>query len=113
VFHAHGAGTGGSVVFRRKLSRPQYLKVLGEQQSCIAAIEACASISDHSITALIGGTLILLAAMTRKAFFDDATLLRLDREPLAAKGRAAAVAYRGLPRRRPRLAVMKHATAVG
>jgi len=23
VFHAHGAGAGGSVVFRRKLSRPQ------------------------------------------------------------------------------------------
>jgi len=38
---------------------------------------------DHSITALIGGTLILLAAITRKALSDDATLLRLDRELLA------------------------------
>jgi len=42
---------------------------------------------DHSITALIGGTLILLAAMTREAFFDDARLLRLDRELLAERTR--------------------------
>ncbi|WP_245540932.1 hypothetical protein [Octadecabacter antarcticus] len=32
---------------------------------------------------MIGGTLILLAAITRKALSDDATLLRLDRELLA------------------------------
>jgi hypothetical protein len=36
---------------------------------------------------LIGGTLILLAAMTREAFFDDARLLRLDRELLAERTR--------------------------
>ena len=31
VFKAHGAGTDGSVVFRRKLSRAQLLKFMGEQ----------------------------------------------------------------------------------
>ncbi len=43
VFQAHGAGTDGSVVFRRKLSRAQLLKVMGEQPPCIVAMEACAS----------------------------------------------------------------------
>lgn len=42
---------------------------------------------DHSITALIGGTLILLVAMTREAFSDDARLLRFDRELLAERTR--------------------------
>jgi len=33
-----------------------------------------------AITALIGGTIALLAAVTRKAFTNDAMLARLDRE---------------------------------
>jgi transposase len=43
VFQAHGAGPDGSVVFRRKLSRAQLLKFMGEQPPCIVAMEACAS----------------------------------------------------------------------
>jgi hypothetical protein len=43
VFQAHGAGADGSVVFRRKLSRAQLLKFMGEQPPCIVAMEACAS----------------------------------------------------------------------
>jgi len=43
VFQAHGAGADGSVVFRRKLSRAQLLKFMGEQSPCIVAMEACAS----------------------------------------------------------------------
>lgn len=43
VFQAHGAGSGGSVVFRRKLARAQLLKFLGDQPSCVVAMEACAS----------------------------------------------------------------------
>jgi len=43
VFQAHGAGTDGSVVFRRKLLRAQVLKFLDEQPSCVVAMEACAS----------------------------------------------------------------------
>ena len=33
-----------------------------------------------AITALIGGTIALLASVTRKAFTNDAMLVRLDRE---------------------------------
>jgi transposase len=40
---AHGAGADGSVVFRRKLSRAQLLKFMGQQPPCIVAMEACAS----------------------------------------------------------------------
>jgi transposase len=43
VFQAHGAGADGSVIFRRKLSRAQLLKFMGDQPSCIVAMEACAS----------------------------------------------------------------------
>lgn len=43
VFQAHGAGADGSVVFRRKLSRAQLLKFMGEQPACVVAMEACAS----------------------------------------------------------------------
>jgi len=40
-----------------------------------------------AITALIGGTIALLAAVTRKAFTNDAMLARLDRELLAERDR--------------------------
>lgn len=43
VFQAHGAGADGSGAFRRKLSRAQLLKFMGEQPPCIVAMEACAS----------------------------------------------------------------------
>lgn len=43
VFQVHGAGTDGSVIFRRKLSRAQLLKFLSDQPSCVVAMEACAS----------------------------------------------------------------------
>ncbi len=43
VFRAHGAGAGGSVVFRRKLSRTQLPKFMAAQPPCVVAMEACAS----------------------------------------------------------------------
>ena len=43
VFQVHGAGSDGSVVFRRKLSRLQLLRFLAEQPPCMVAMEACAS----------------------------------------------------------------------
>ncbi len=43
VFQAHGAGSDGSVVFRRKLSRAQLLKFMAAQPPCVVAMEACAS----------------------------------------------------------------------
>ena len=43
IFQAHGAGADGSVIFRRKLSRAQLLKFMGEHPPCVVAMEACAS----------------------------------------------------------------------
>ena len=43
VFQLHGAAADGSVVFRKKLSRAQFLPFLAGQPSCTVAIEACAT----------------------------------------------------------------------
>jgi hypothetical protein len=54
--------------------------------------EVAAAFRDHgvtaAITALVGGTIALLAAVTRKAFTNDAMLARLDRELEAERDRA-------------------------
>jgi hypothetical protein len=53
--------------------------------------EVAQALRDHgltaAITALIGGTIALLAAVTRRAFTNDAMLARLDRELLAERDR--------------------------
>jgi len=53
--------------------------------------EVGAALRDHgitaAITALIGGTIALLAAVSRRAFTNDAMLSRLDRELLAERTR--------------------------
>ena len=53
--------------------------------------EVGTALRDHAftaaITALIGGTIALLASVTRKAFTNDAMLARLDRELLAERDR--------------------------
>ena len=55
------------------------------------AQEVAAALRDHgitaAITALIGGTIALLAAVSRRAFTNDAMLARLDRELLAERDR--------------------------
>lgn len=43
VFQAHGAAADGSVIFRKKLSRNQFLSFLAAQPRCIVAMEACAT----------------------------------------------------------------------
>lgn len=43
VFQVHGAETNGAVVFRKKLSRGQFLAFLASQQNCKVAMEACAT----------------------------------------------------------------------
>jgi len=43
VFQVHGAAADGSVLFRKKLSRPQFTRFMAEQPSCCVAMEACAS----------------------------------------------------------------------
>jgi transposase len=39
----HGAAADGSVVFRKKLSRPRLAAFLSELPRCVVAIEACAA----------------------------------------------------------------------
>jgi hypothetical protein len=55
------------------------------------AEEVARALRDHGITAaltaLIGGTLALVAAITRRAFTNDAMLARLDRELLIERDR--------------------------
>ena len=43
VFQVHGARADGSVAYRKKLSRSQFLPFLAEQPACIVAMEACAT----------------------------------------------------------------------
>lgn len=43
VFQVHGAAADGSVVFRKKLSRPQFARFMADQPPCVVAMEACAS----------------------------------------------------------------------
>jgi len=43
VFQVHGAAADGSVLFRRKLSRPQFARFVAEHRPCRVAMEACAS----------------------------------------------------------------------
>jgi transposase len=42
VFQLHGAAADGSVVFRKKLSRPQFARFMAQQPPCLVAMEACA-----------------------------------------------------------------------
>ena len=53
--------------------------------------EVARAFRDHGITAaltaLIGGTMALIAAITRKAFTNEALLDRLDRELIADRDR--------------------------
>ena len=41
VFQVHGAGTDGTVLFRKKLSRPQFQRFMSEHARCLVAMEAC------------------------------------------------------------------------
>jgi transposase len=42
VFQLHGAVADGSVVFRKKLSRPQFGRFMTDRAPCLVAMEACA-----------------------------------------------------------------------
>ena len=41
VFQLHGAAADGTVVFRKKLSRPQFQRFMADQAPCLVAMEAC------------------------------------------------------------------------
>ena len=42
VFQLHGAAADGTVLFRKKLSRPQFQRFIFEHARCLVAVEACA-----------------------------------------------------------------------
>ena len=41
VFQLHGASAAGTVLFRKKLSRPQFQRFMAEHPPCLVAMEAC------------------------------------------------------------------------
>ncbi|WP_366942772.1 hypothetical protein [uncultured Paracoccus sp.] len=41
VFQLHGAAADGTVLFRKKLSRPQFQRFIFEHPRCLVAMEAC------------------------------------------------------------------------
>ena len=41
VFQVHGAAADGRVLFRKKLSRAQFARFMGDVRPCIVAMEAC------------------------------------------------------------------------
>ena len=41
VFQLHGASAAGTVLFRKKLSRPQFQRFMSEHPRCVVAMEAC------------------------------------------------------------------------
>lgn len=43
VFQIHGAHADGSVAFRKKVNRAQFLSFLAQQPRCVVAMEACAT----------------------------------------------------------------------
>ena len=43
VFQLHGARDDGSVVFRKKLSRPHLIAFVSQHPKCVIAMEACAT----------------------------------------------------------------------
>ena len=43
VFQVNGANRSGAVLFRKKLSRPQFIKFMTAQPDCLVAMEACST----------------------------------------------------------------------
>lgn len=43
VFQVHGAASDGSIIFRKKLSRPQFCSFMTDMAPCLVAMEACAT----------------------------------------------------------------------
>jgi transposase len=41
VFQLHGGTADGTVVFRKKLSRPQFQRFMAEHPRCLVEMEAC------------------------------------------------------------------------
>jgi hypothetical protein len=53
VFQLHGAAADGSVMFRKKLSRPQFQRFMAEHPQCLVVMEACGG-AHHWARELVG-----------------------------------------------------------
>lgn len=58
IFHLHGAGHDGSVVFRKRLSLGQLLAFMSQVPQCVVAMEACATAHGISPTGERGTSVI-------------------------------------------------------
>lgn len=69
VFQVHGAATDGQVVFRKKLTRPQFEKFIKDQPRCIVAMEACATAHHWGrVLGALGFKVLLLPPIHVKPF---------------------------------------------
>lgn len=69
VFQIHGINQDAGVLFRKKLTRPQFERFLAETPNCIVVFEACASAHHWSRTASnIGHEVRLIAPAHVKPF---------------------------------------------
>ncbi len=69
VFQLHGVADDGAVVFRKKLTRPQFKRFLGETPACMIVFEACASAHHWGRTAIqLGHEVRLIAPAHVKPF---------------------------------------------
>lgn len=69
IFQIHGATSDGIVLFRKKLSRPQFLRFMSEQPATTVAMEACAGAHYWARElSRFGHSAILIAPRYVKAF---------------------------------------------
>ena len=84
VFQLHGATAGGEVVFRKKLSRKQFLAFMQMHPGCLVAMEACATAHHWARTlAAIGHEVRLIAPKFVKPYLKNQKNDMADAEAIA------------------------------
>lgn len=87
VFQLHGATSGGEIVFRKKLSRKQFLVFMQSHPTCIVAMEACATAHYWGRTlAAIGHEVRLIAPKFVKPYVKTQKNDMADAEAIAEAG---------------------------
>ena len=87
VFQLHGATAEGEVVFRKKLSRKQFLTFMQSQPRCIIAMAACATAHHWTRTlSAIGYEMRLIAQKFVKPYVKNQKNDMADTEAIAEAG---------------------------
>lgn len=87
VFQLHGATAEGDVVFRKKLSRKQFLTFMQAHPGCIVAMEACATAHHWARTlSAIGHEVRLIAPKFVKPYVKSQKNDMADAEAIAEAG---------------------------